>query len=147
MKLDSKALNEFGRLLVKLIKEEIKKDALKSTFIPRSKDFYESFSYAVEGSSVAVYSTWPWIDVIVEGTPGPYKMKWLTQDHGLTVIPLIQSDGRMVFRTVPRNIGGAWVHPKIAQHTFIHRAFERAFAETAGNLMAKAFENVVSRKR
>lgn len=148
MGMDRKSLDDFGRTWVKFIKEEAKKDALKSTFIPRSKDFYNSFSYAVElEGTVAIYSTWPWLGLIVDGTRGKYKMAWLTQERGLNVVPLVQRDGSIAFRTVPLTIGDAWIHPKIAQHTFLNRAYDRALTHSAEAILVKAFAHAPSRKR
>ena len=128
MKFDRKALDELGKTWVKFVREEIRKDAQKSTFIPRSPEFPKSFSYEVEsGGIVSLYSTWPWLDIITNGTPGKFKMAWLTQDAGVNIVPLVQKDGSVHFRTAPLNVGKAWVHPKIAKHTFISRAYERAF--------------------
>ena len=145
---DKKSLDEFGRNWIKFIREEIKKDALKSTFIPRSKEFYNSFSYEISpDGNVEIYSSWPWVDIIVDGAPR-YKMAWLTQARGLNVVPLMQRDGSMVFRTVPLTIGKAWIHPKIAAHTFINRAFDRAIAISIGDIVTKVIVNAsTNRKR
>ena len=65
MKYDKPTLEAFGKKWVKYLKQEAKKDALKSTFMPRSKEFYDSFSYAVEPNGVVViYSTWEWLEII-----------------------------------------------------------------------------------
>ena len=128
MKFDRNVLDDFGKTWLKFIKEEIRKDSQKSTFIPRDPAFLKSFSYAVEsGGIVTISSTWPWLDIITNGTRGKFKMAWLTQDAGVNIVPLVQKDGSVQFRTAPLNVGKAWVHPKIAKHTFINRAYERAF--------------------
>ena len=90
-KLDRNDLRHFGKLLVRFVVEEAKKDAAKSSFIPDSKDFYESFSYRVVGNGVEVSSSWPWIELIVQGTKGPYPMKWLTKAQGVEKVPLVLS--------------------------------------------------------
>lgn len=145
-KLERRDLEEVGRLWVKYIKEEARKDAKKSTFMPRDREFYNSFEYRVEkGGIVAIYSTWPWLDIITEGTRGPYKMKWLTHQKGVDVVPLAKADGTMTFRTTPLTIGKAWIHPKIAKHTFINRAYERAVSELLDKVLDKAFDAAGSR--
>lgn len=142
MKYDKPALEKFGRRWVKYLREEAKKDSLKSTFIPRSKEFYNSFSYAVEaGGIVAIYSTWEWLDLITEGTRGRYKMAWLTHEKGVDVVPMAQKDGTMALRRTPLTIGKAWIHPKIAKHTFINRAYERALGELLSEVMEKALDS------
>ena len=145
--LDKKSLESFGKKWVKYIKEEAKKDALKSTFIPRSPDFYKSFSYKVEGEKVAIYSTWEWLDIITKGTRGPYKMAWLTQAQGVNIVPLRQQDGTVAFRTAPLTTANAWIHPKIAKHTFINRAYDRALGEHLEGVLEEALNNGTKRKR
>lgn len=149
VKLDRKALETIGRRWVKYIKEEARKDARKSTFMPRDRAFYDSFSYAIEANGiVAIYSTWPYLDIITKGTRGKYKMAWLTQEKGVDIVPLVQPDGSIAFRTTPLNLARAWVHPKIAKHTFINRAYERALAELLEPLMSKTLDDLAkSRKR
>lgn len=145
MKFDRAALNAFGKTWLKFLKEEIAKDAAKSTFIPRDPGFVQSFSYAVEPNGiVAIYSTWPWLDIITKGTRGRYKMAWLTQERGINVVPLVQKDGSVHFRTAPLTIGKAWVHPKIAKHTFINRAYERAFQHHTEQLVGGALQTALN---
>jgi len=136
-KLDRNDLRHFGKLLVRFVVEEAKKDAAKSSFIPDSKDFYESFSYRVVGNGVEVSSSWPWIELIVQGTKGPYPMKWLTKAQGVEKVPLVGKDGQVVIRSTPLTTDKAWIHPKIAQHTFIRRAFDRARLEFSKLLLSR----------
>ena len=141
MKYDKPALEAFGKKWVKYLKQEAKKDALKSTFMPRSRAFYDSFSYAIEPNGmVVIYSTWEWLELITEGTRGRYKMAWLTHEKGVDVVPMAQKDGTVALRRTPLTIGKAWVHPKIAKHTFINRAYERAIGELLGEVMEKALD-------
>lgn len=142
MRTDQKQLRELGRLWVKYTREEAKKDALKSTFIPRSKDFYDSFSYQVEaGDVVALYSTWPWIDLITEGTKTKFKMAWLTKQRGVDIVPLRQRDGTIAFRRAPLTVGKAWIHPKIAKHNFINRAYERVLKACLEGILEDVMDN------
>lgn len=144
---DKTSLDAFGKKWVKYIKEEAKKDSLKSTIIPRSPDFYKSFSYKVEGDTIEIYSTWEWLDHVTMGTKGPYKMAWLTQARGVNIVPIRQKDGTVAFRAAPLTTAKAWIHPKIAKHTFINRAYDRALAEHLGCVIEKALDNGTKRKR
>lgn len=141
--LPSENLQRFGRLLVRYIREEAKKDAALSPQIPDSKEFYESFSYRVRGNEVEISSSWEWIDLLVNGSDGPFPMKWLTAARGVKRIPLKDDQGRLIFRTTPLTTDKAWIHPGVAKHTFIQRAFDRAHDEMARMMldvvMAKAF--------
>lgn len=126
LQLNRSDLHAFGRDLIRLIREEAKKDAAKSTMIPDIKDFYDSFTYRIEGNDVIVESTWEWLDILTEGTKGPYPMKWLTAAQGVPKIPLRDRNGGLTFRNTPLTTDKAWIHPKIAQHTFIQRALDKA---------------------
>ncbi len=138
LKADRRDLMVFGKAWVKYIKEEAHKDAAKSTFIPRDQDFYSSFSYKVEDDMVVIYSNWEWLGIIVEGTKGPYKMAWLTQEKGVNKVPLRNRDGSISIRTAPLTTATAWIHPKIAKHSFIQRAFRRAKQECVKNFIGRA---------
>ncbi|MCH8517798.1 MAG: hypothetical protein LAT68_15880, partial [Cyclobacteriaceae bacterium] len=99
-----------GRTIVSEIRREILKDIAKSKSIagtanlPDTSQFYDSFSYRVSptGKSIEVRTTWPWINVVMEGTDGPFKMEWLTQQRGgPKIVPLKGDDGTVIFRTTP----------------------------------------------
>ena len=124
-------------MLVRFVVEEAKKDAAKSSYIPRDKSFYESFSYRVVNNGVEVSSNWPWIDIIISGTKSPYPMKWLTKAQGVDKVPLVGKDGQIIIRSTPLTTDKAWIHPKIAEHTFIRRAFDRARVEFAKNILSR----------
>lgn len=148
MKFDRNALDSLGKKWVKYLKEEILKDAQKSSFIPRDPEFLKSFSYTVDsGGIVSLYSTWPWIEVITNGTRGKFRMAWLTQQAGVDIVPLVQRDGSIHFRTAPLTVGDAWVHPKIAKHTFLHRAYERAFQEQVEEIISSSLQASLDKKK
>lgn len=154
IRLERKDLAFFGKCLVKFVKEEARKDASKSSQIPDTKRFFESFSYRVTTGGIEILSTWPWMEMIVEGTDGPFPMTWLTQeayakggapDGGsepqgirkgplsdkpkpskILRIPMRASSGEMVVRTAPLMIRDAWIHPGVAKHNFVNRAFRKA---------------------
>jgi hypothetical protein len=111
---------------VRFIREEATRDAAKSPSVPRSKEFFDSFTYRVDRDSVEVISTWPWLHVILEGTDGPFPMPWLTAARGVHRVPLVDEHGAVIIRSTPLTTDRAWVHPGIARHTFIQRAWERA---------------------
>lgn len=148
MRFDQKALEDLGKKWLKYLKEEIAKDAAKSTFIPRDPGFLRSFSYAIEpGGVVSLYSTWPWLDIITKGTKDKYRMAWLTQQSGVNVVPLAQRDGSIHFRTAPLTVGEAWIHPKIAKHTFINRAYERALQDQFSEVIGKSLTKTLDKKK
>jgi len=155
-KLERRDLAFFGRCLVKFIQEEARKDAAKSKQIPDTKRFFESFSYQITTSGIEITSDWPFTDMIVNGTDGPFPMTWLTQEEynkkgqgsdggretpGMKVpkpsdkenkpkkilrIPLRADNGDIVIRTAPLTVDKAWIHPGIVKHNFVNRAFDRA---------------------
>jgi hypothetical protein len=151
IKLGRQDLAFFGKCLVRFVKEEARKDASKSSQIPDTKRFFDSFSYRVTTSGVEILSTWPWMDLIVNGTGGPFPMTWLNQEaynkggspdggaetpgmkarppgkpRSILRVPMRSSSGEMVIRTAPLSISDAWIHPGIAKHNFVNRAFEKA---------------------
>lgn len=124
--LEKTDLQYFGRCLLRFIRQEALKDAAKTGQVPTSKNFLDSFSYQVRGNSLEVVSSWPWIDLVRFGTDGPYAMKWLTQARGVYKVPLRGPHGEVLIRTAPLTIDKAWIHPGIARHTFVERAFRKA---------------------
>lgn len=135
--LDRSDLDFFGRMLIRFIREEAKKDSAKSSFIPDSRDFYGSFSYHIDGNQIVVSSDWPWMELIINGTKGPFPMKWLTKAQGVAKVPLRDKDGILVIRSTPLTTDKAWIHPKIAQHSFIQRAFDRARGAFASRVVGR----------
>lgn len=140
-------LEAIGKSWVKYIKQEAKKDSAKSAYVPSSGEFYKSFTFTVDRGIITLYSTYEWLDLITNGTRGKYRMPWLTQQQGVNVVPICQRDGRMAFRTAPLTIGQAWVHPKIAKHTFINRAYELAMKDHLEGLMEKAIDHAASKRK
>jgi hypothetical protein len=143
-----KALEAFGKTWVRFIRQEAKKDSKKSNYVPNTKEFLDSFSYQVEPNGiVAIYSTYEWLELATEGTRGKYRMTWLTRQAGVDVVPLMQQDGTVAFRTAPLTFGKAWVHPKIAKNTFIARAYDRALEVHLDAVLQESIENASRRKR
>lgn len=140
---DLQDLKYLGRKLVQYIKEEAAKDAAKSSTVPTSSDFYESFSFQVVRGSVEIVSTWPWLEVLMEGTDGPYPMPWLTRAQGIHKVPLVGRDGQVVIRSTPLTTDKAWIHPGIARHTFIQRAFTRAIRDCTARMVERSLDRVL----
>lgn len=138
-------LERFGRTLVRYVVEEAKKDAQKSSFIPANKEFYDSFTYRVNpDGSVTVSSNWPWVDLLVVGSR-PYPMKWLTKAQGVAKVPFMGKDGQLLIRSTPLTTDKAWIHPAIARHTFIQRAFDRAREEFMADVADKALRAILGK--
>lgn len=135
--LTTKDLQFFGRCLLKYIRSEAKKDAAKTGQVPITEEFFKSFSYVVKDNTIDVTCSWPWIRLIREGTNGPYRMKWLTQQEGVFRVPLRGENGQVIIRTAPLTTDKAWIHPGIAKHTFIERAFRRAQKDCLSQFIAK----------
>lgn len=93
--------------------------------IPADEKFFRSFSYVVKGNSVEIHSSWPWIDQIIEGRQ-PYPMVWLTQQEGVSRVPMPGPGGTVLIRTTPATARDAWVHPGFRRHSFLRRGYEKA---------------------
>jgi hypothetical protein len=112
--------------------------------IPRSSKFFNSFQYRiVGGTSIEVYSTWPWISQIVEGRP-EYKMTWLTQDRVKTV-PMKDPTGKVIFRSTPASAEDAWVHPGFASHDFITQGWKKALPKVKRMYALEAFKEMTKK--
>lgn len=135
-------LEELGRVWVRYIREEALKDAQKSSSVPRDPAFYRSFGYRVEGGRhLVIFSAWPWVELLNEGTRA-YKMTWLTRSSGVARVPFVQPDGTVLFRATPLTAAEAWVHPGIARHHFIQRAYEKAWAAMGSRMVDRVLGEV-----
>jgi len=153
--IDSAFLNEIGELLVESIIYEAAKDFSKQGStrtpvgdqegIPGSLGFFNSFKHRVldQKQQVEIYSTWPWIDQIIEGRR-PYPMEWLTQQAGVSRVPMAQPDGTVLIRSTPATGDKAWIHPGFKKHNFVRRGYERArqrMEETLRKQVEKTLRN------
>lgn len=130
-------LHKVGKLLVDTIVFEAGKDFAKqgnkptprgiAEGMPRTLNFFDSFSYKVDSSKgvVSIFSSWPWIDQIIDGRP-PYPMEWLTKEKGVNWVPMEQEDGTKLLISTPVSAADAWVHPGFKRHTFMRRAYENS---------------------
>lgn len=143
-KLDQQDLKLFGRCLIKYIRQEATKDAAKTGQVPTSAEFFDSFSYEIRGNSIDIKSSWPWIDLITEGTNGPYRMKWLTQARGVYKVPLRGKHGELLIRSTPLTTDKAWIHPGIARHNFVQRAYQRALKDCFSQFIEKNISKILT---
>lgn len=146
IRLSRPVMAKLGKIMVQEIVKEARKDFAKQgkkptprgepEGIPKSRDFFRSFHYRIRGSkTVEIYSTWPWIDQILEGR-GPYKMDWLTQKRGVRRVPMKQPSGVTIIRVAPTDATDAWIHPGFAKHNFIERGIKKG-REKAAKIMVE----------
>jgi len=139
--IDQKILNRLGQAMVDAVVVEAKKDLAKQgrsptpqgqpEGIPATDNFFESFGYKIIGkSTIALTSTWPWIEEVVEGRE-PYRMTWLTRSNRVYKVPFPQPNGTVLIKTAPLKTADAWIHPGFARHTFLERGVRRARKEMA----------------
>lgn len=134
--LTPKFLDKLGGFLVDAIVFEARKDLAKQggkptpvgtpEGIPASENFFKSFRYEVNGTSIEVYSDWPWIDQILEGRR-EYPMEWLTQREGVSRVPMPgKQPGTVLIRSTPGRMQKPWIHPGFRKHNFVRRGYEKA---------------------
>jgi hypothetical protein len=133
--LTHKFLDEIGKLLVECVVLEAKRDLAKqgggptphgvAEGIPASERFFKSFYFAIEDSTVVLYSSWPLIEQLVDGRR-PFPMTWMTAQEGFTKLPMPQADGTVLVKTTPSSARQAWIHPGFRKHNFIRRGYLRA---------------------
>lgn len=88
-------------------------------------EFLDSFDYKLVGkSTVAITSSWLWIDQIIEGR-SPFKMDWLTRDK-VPRVPIVTQSGKVLVRMTPNKGDKLWVHPGFKKHNFVNRAVKKA---------------------
>lgn len=94
--------------------------------IPASNRFFESFSYKINGNSIEISSTWPWIEQVLEGRKA-YPMEWLTQTEGVSRVPMAgEQPGTVLIKSTPGNLQKPWIHPGFRKHNFVRRGYEKA---------------------
>lgn len=133
-------LEKLGKRWLRYIREEAARDRARSPTLPRTESFLGSFHFRVVDGALELTSDWPWFELLFEGTGGPFKMRWLTRAAGVARVPIRRSDGTVVFRATPLTTAEAWVHPGVARHTFVQRAYERAFEESVAEMVARVIE-------
>ena len=137
---DRTFLNQVGEVLVKAIVREAKKESAREQVrpigippeeagknktpagIPKDPKFFDSFKYRIVGeSTVEVYSTWEWIDLVIKGKD-PYALTKSPSKH----VPFSDPTGRVLFRSSPGSGQAPWIHPGFAKHSFMQKGFAAA---------------------
>jgi hypothetical protein len=147
-------MGKLGSFLLEAIIYEARKDLAKQggrptpegvpEGIPASEKFFQSFRYEIKGTSIEVYSDWPWIDQITEGRK-PYPMEWLTRPEGVNAVPMPgKQPGTVLIRATPASKEGAWIHPGFRKHNFVRRGYEKARRKFEQELN-KQVENVLKK--
>jgi len=96
-------------------------------------EFLKSFDKKLIGkSTVAVTSTWPWIEQLTEGRK-EFKMDWLTRDR-VPRVPIVERDGTVVVRMTPAPGQKLWVHPGFKKHNFVQRGIAKARKRAAAEI-------------
>lgn len=134
-----------GKLILESVRQEIKKDAAKHNAmsrlkgqpipIPNSKEFVLSFKVQVQGNKIEITSTWPFVDVHLEGQ-NRHAMTWLTKIAGVDKVPMIQPNGVVLIRTAPLTSDKAWIHPGFLKYNFLNRGVEKG-REKAAEMLAE----------
>ena len=134
-------LEDFGNACLYYIIQEAKADLAKQgnkptpkgkpEGIPDDPKFFESFGFDIlPDNTIEIYSTWEWIDQIMEGRRA-YPMKWLTKPE-VKRVPFGKKK-TPVIRSTPDS-REAWIHPGFKSHDFIQRGVERALSKFGPNL-------------
>jgi hypothetical protein len=114
--------------------------------IPKDPKFYESFNYRIVGqSTLEIYSTWPWIDLVIKGKE-PYSLAPKSGTNEAKVVPFSDPSGKVIFRTRPGGTQDAWIHPGFAPHSFMQRAFKKARVKIK-SMYAQQAKKVLSKNR
>jgi len=119
-------LKIFGEEIIDGIEYHAREASRLYDAVPREEKFFKSFFYEIVGNDILVFSKWEWITKYLQDSD-PKKMDWLTKQSNstLSVIPLKDEKGQMIFRTVPMLKTDAWVHPAIKKWTWIEKGVAR----------------------
>lgn len=94
--------------------------------IPKDPKFFDSFNYRIVGqSTIEIYSTWPWIDLVIKGKE-PYSLAPKTGPGGGKTVPFSDPSGKVIFRSRPARGQDPWIHPGFAPHSFLQRGYKKA---------------------
>lgn len=126
----------FGEEIIDGIEYQAREASRLYDAVPREEGFFKSFFYEIQGMDIAVYSKWEWITKYLSDSD-PKKMDWLTKqaNSSLSVIPLKDDKGQMIFRTVPLQKTDAWVHPAIKKWTWIEKGVERGINKAINRVL------------
>ena len=129
-------IDVFGEEIIDGIEYHAREASRKFDAVPRDERFFKSFYYEIEGEGVAIYSKWEWITKYLNNHE-PERMDWLTKQGNstLSVIPLKDSKGQMIFRTVPLMKNDAWIHPAIKKWTWIEKGVARGINKAINRVL------------
>jgi len=121
-----KYMDIFGEEIIDGIEYQAREASRLYDAVPREERFFKSFFYEKEGRDIVIYSKWEWITKYLQDSD-PKRMDWLTNqaNSSLSVIPLKDEKGQMIFRTVPLLKNDAWIHPAIKRWTWIEKGVAR----------------------
>lgn len=109
----------FGEELIKGIKESAKKASGRGLGIPKSENFYDSFSYEItKGGRIKILSSWNWVRKYLM-SKSPYQINVFRKPGENKIVPLKTKSGDVIFRQAPLYGTKGWVHPAIARFNFI----------------------------
>lgn len=138
-------MKKASKIILEAIRKEIKNDAAKHNAmsrlkgqpipIPNSKEFVLSFKVQNNGNKIEISSTWPFVDVFLEGQ-NRHAMTWLTKVAGVDKVPMIQPNGVVLIRTAPLSSDKAWIHPGFLKYNFLNRGVEKG-REKAAEMLAE----------
>jgi len=123
--IDKKIIDIFGEEMIKAIVEEAKIATAKGARLPKSKQFYDSFSYEiVKGGGITIRSTWKWVDHYLKSRT-PYKINVYRRRGENKIIPFKDERGNVMFRQAPIIGSAGWEHPAITKYNFIEAGIEK----------------------
>lgn len=150
--LEEKDLREIGTLLVRIIRDEAKKEFVRrgwSLRAPGKADpsvwgsdqgpqggppLQDSFSFEIRKGQIEILSSYYGLSDLLRGIP-PRHLTELTQEAARQkdparikplVVPIQTRTNMVLFRFAPERRGEAWVHPGIRRFTFGDRAVKKA---------------------
>ncbi len=131
-----KYIEVFGEEIVDGIEYQAREASRLYDAVPREERFFKSFFYEIQGRDIVIFSKWEWITKYLYDSD-PKKMDWLTKqaNSSLSVIPLKDDKGHMIFRTVPLQKTDAWVHPAIKKWTWIEKGVARGTNKAINKIM------------
>ena len=171
--LDQKTLTEFGKVILKAIQIEAKRDAAMTAAMKPGEPVRMTVAHKIAESlkcrivgerTLEFYSTHPLINQFTEGEP-PFPMTWLTKQRGVGAVPMKNAAGVTVFRMAPdigaketnaervarlmRNPGSKpnntfWFHPGFRKYNFLERGARKGRAQVMEMFAERVVSNLLS---
>lgn len=109
------------------------------------KGFYCDITKVGDKQRLRVRTDWEYVSDITNDPSMDLKSR-------AKVLPLASvKEKKVIVLSVPRKFKRVWVHPKIANSSFVHRALKTAlkkvFDQHGGEIVAKAFEQYAKEKK